>query len=63
MGLVVPSVADHPSGLVEVMLDDLSWNDIARLSALFPGVDPYSAATALLLDAIHQAEAINERPF
>lgn len=61
MGICIPSGADRPSGLVGIVLDDLSWNDLARLSALFPGVDPCSAATALLLDAIGQAEAINAK--
>lgn len=61
MAVPLPSRPGYASGVTDDVMDDLSWNDIARLMRIFPGVNPRHAATALLLDAIEQAEAINRK--
>ena len=43
---------EEATTLVEDALATLTFDHVARLATIFPGVDPRMAATALLIDAI-----------
>jgi len=61
MGSPIVSRSRYEDIMAETIPVKLRWDDLIRLMRIFPKVNPHHAATAMLLDAIEQAEAINRK--